>query len=742
VNRSGTNPVTKKLVIKPLKIRPRLPDNFERDTWARLQAAVQAVHAKRAVGHSLEELYRAVEDMCLQNLAAVVYDGLRDECELHIESRLDMLLGQTPDTLAFLSLVQATWMDHCNQMLTLRSIFLYLDRTYIMQVASKKSLWEMGLQIFRSHLGRRPEVARKAVHGLLTLIETERSGDQVERMLLHSLLRMFHDLGMYVELFEVPFLRTTRDFYQAEAAAQLQALDVPSYLQHVRTRLHDEEQRVQHYLHLSTRKALLQTALTTLLAAHVDAILEKGFTDLMQQGRLDDLTCMYSLYSLVDELPRLRQGFAAHIKRVGTAMVSDPERERGLVQELLQFKEKLDKILAVSFASNEQFGHSLKEAFECFINVRQNRAAELVARFIDTKLRSGNKGTSEEELEEILDKTMTLFRYIDGKDMFEAFYKKDLSKRLLLDKSASVDAEKSMISKLKAECGSGFTAKLEGMFKDVELSRDVMTSFRESPQARELPELVHQSASDDANTKVELSVHVLTQGYWPTYPPVEVRLPQEILRMQEVFNSYYTNKHNGRRLQWHPYLGHCSLTANFPLGKKELVVSLLQAIVLVLFNEDDHLPYPSLLAATGIEDKELKLTLQSLACGKQGTRVLRKEPKGKDVANDDVFHYEDTFHPPLHRIKINSIQMRENEQENEQTTERVFQDRQYQIDAAIVRVMKARKTLTHSLLMSELFQQLKFPLKPPDLKKRIESLIDREYLERDQGSSSVYRYLA
>ena len=78
----------------------------------------------------------------------------------------------------------------------------------------------------------------------------------------------------------------------------------------------------------------------------------------------------------------------------------------------------------------------------------------------------------------------------------------------------------------------------------------------------------------------------------------------------------------------------------------------------------------------------------------------------------------------------------------QQTTERVFQDRQYQIDAAIVRTMKARKTLTHSLLISELYAQLKFPLKPPDIKKRIESLIDREYLERDQGLSSVYRYLA
>ena len=50
-------------------------------------------------------------------------------------------------------------------------------------------------------------------------------------------------------------------------------------------------------------------------------------------------------------------------------------------------------------------------------------------------------------------------------------------------------------------------------------------------------------------------------------------------------------------------------------------------------------------------------------------------------------------------------------EENQDTTERVFQDRQYQIDAAIVRVMKMRKTLSHQLLLSELYEQLKFPLK-------------------------------
>jgi len=39
--------------------------------------------------------------------------------------------------------------------------------------------------------------------------------------------------------------------------------------------------------------------------------------------------------------------------------------------------------------------------------------------------------------------------FLLGKDVFEAFYKKDLAKRLLVGKSASVDAEKSMLSKLK-----------------------------------------------------------------------------------------------------------------------------------------------------------------------------------------------------------------------------------------------------------------------------------------------------
>ena len=56
--------------------------------------------------------------------------------------------------------------------------------------------------------------------------------------------------------------------------------------------------------------------------------------------------------------------------------------------------------------------------------------------------------------------------------------------------------------------------------------------------------------------------------------------------------------------------------------------------------------------------------------------------------------------------------------------------------------MKARKTLEHRALMGETMAQLKFPATSADIKKRIESLIEREYIERADGDRSRYNYLA
>jgi cullin-4 len=137
------------------------------------------------------------------------------------------------------------------------------------------------------------------------------------------------------------------------------------------------------------------------------------------------------------------------LKKHGRTLVVDADKDEKVVDELLEFKEKLDHFLHECFHHNEKFSNTLKDSFENFVNQRSNKLAELIAKAVDARLRSGNKEASEEELEKILDKLLILFRFIHGKDVFEAFYKKDLAKRLLVGKSASVDAEKSMLLKLK-----------------------------------------------------------------------------------------------------------------------------------------------------------------------------------------------------------------------------------------------------------------------------------------------------
>ncbi|CAN6847655.1 unnamed protein product [Brassica oleracea] len=720
---------SKKLVIKLNKAKPSLPTNFEDTTWDNLQSAIRAIFLKHPFPFDLERLYQAVDNLCLHKLEGKLYKRIEKECEEHISVALQSLVGQDTDLSVFLSLVEKCWQDFCDQMLMIRSIALSLDRKYVIQNPNIRSLWEMGLQLFRKHLSLSPDVEQRTVTALLRMIEKERLAEAVNRTLLSHLLKMFTALGIYSESFEKHFLECTSEFYAAEGMKYMQQYDVPEYLKHVEGRLHEENERCILYIDPSTRKPLISTIEKQLLERHTIAILDKGFTPLMDGRRTEDLQRMYTLFSRVNALESLRQALSSYIRKTGQKIVMDEEKDKDMVQSLLDFKASLDIVWEESFCKNESFGNTIKDSFEHLINLRQNRPAELIAKFLDEKLRAGNKGTSEEELESTLEKVLVLFRFIQGKDVFEAFYKKDLAKRLLLGKSASIDAEKSMISKLKTECGSQFTNKLEGMFKDIELSKEINESFKQSSQARtKLP------------SGIEMSVHVLTTGYWPTYPPMDVKLPHELNVYQDIFKEFYLSKYSGRRLMWQNSLGHCVLKADFTKAKKELAVSLFQAVVLMLFNDAMKLSFEDIKDSTGIEDKELRRTLQSLACGK--VRILHKYPKGRDVQDGDEFDFNDTFTAPLYRIKVNAIQMKETVEENTSTTERVFQDRQYQIDAAIVRIMKTRKVLSHTLLITELFQQLKFPIKPADLKKRIESLIDREYLERDKSNPQIYNYLA
>ncbi|KAJ3276010.1 Cullin-4B [Terramyces sp. JEL0728] len=712
-----------KLTIKPFKVKPKTPDNYLELTWKTLQEAITQIQLNQE-NLPLEIYYQACENYCHLKEQQDLYSKLRNMMEIHTRKLAAQLRQEMKD-----NVLQNV----------LKSVFLYLDRTFVLHSKDKKSIYDTGLLLFKEYVLGDMYIKDALVGAMITEINIQRNGGKVNS-LLKPLSEMFMELQVYYSIFESIFIKETVNYYEKESRNHINEIVekkdgrlVSQYLKVVLGRIKQESDTCgdEGFLNPATKKSIISTLQTVMIDAHKSTILAYSFEYFVENDCYEDLHCVYSLFEETKNLEYLKSHFADYIQKIGDPIAQDTTRDAEMIQTLLDFQEKINTIIVSGFDDSTAFALASKESFSTFINKRKMKPAELVASFIDKLLKTGK--ITEEEVEKKLNQCLSLFRLIQGKDVFEAFYGKHLAKRLLLGKSASVDSEKSMLVKLKSECGAGFTQKLEGMFKDVDLSTDLMKSFLNSKYASRLSDM-------------ELHVHVLTFSYWPTYPIHLINIPEQFATDQKVFNDFYTSKYKGRRLAWPMSLGHCVLHYLHPNGNKDLIVSLYQAVILLLFNKYIQLTTSEILSLlipdeqNALPKEELFRSLQSISVAK--IKLLKKHPHTKDVALTDQWSINPDFSHPKHRVVINTIQAQETEQENQKTTEQLFEDRQWQVDAAIVRIMKGKKKCSFKSLVTELFEILKFPVETADLKKRIESLIERDYMERDPNDAGVYFYLA
>lgn len=148
------------------------------------------------------------------------------------------------------------------------------------------------------------------------------------------------------------------------------------------------------------------------------------------------------------------------------------------------------------------------------------------------------------------------------------------------------------------------------------------------------------------------------------------------------------------------------------------------------------------LSGLGIPQQELKRQLISMCTPRH--RIFTKSPKGKEIKDGDTFAVNESYASKLKRVKIPLVSAKETSNLSPVVPPAVEEDRRHLVEAAIVRIMKSRKQLQHNELIAEVTRQLsaRFNPTPPFIKKRIESLIEREYLEREKEDRRVYRYLA
>lgn len=120
------------------------------------------------------------------------------------------------------------------------------------------------------------------------------------------------------------------------------------------------------------------------------------------------------------------------------------------------------------------------------------------------------------------------------------------------------------------------------MFKDVNISKDIMNEFKNS------------------NLNVDMSVNVLSRGVWPEWPVIDMILPSYFINHQNIFEKFYKEKYNGRKLTWHNSKANCVLNSYYESGNKIFCTSLLQTLVLLLFNSANKLTLKEIRERTGI----------------------------------------------------------------------------------------------------------------------------------------------
>ena len=418
------------------------------DGWAslergihQLQSYLEGEASASFSTHEYMDLYTTVYDMCTQkhphDYSQQLYERYEQAFSAYVRGPVVKAL-RAKSGVPMLTELVTRWNNHKTMVRLMSRIFVYLDRYYVARHQAP-GLREVGMACFRDEVYE--EVKENARDAILALMQQEREGELVDRKLLREALEIFAQIGLgdmtnYEKDFEEHMLRDTAVFYKRKASEWLMMDSCPEYLKKAEECLALETNKVREekldgqvevekggarqgeasqgegYLHQSTKTRLLQEIVSEVLAEYETILLEKensGCTALLRDGKTEDLSRMYSLFSLVEKgRDPIAKLFKQHIEGEGMVLVKEAEQaaerkdpkkdataqETAFIRKAIKLQDKYLEYVNGCFGGKKDslFHKALKEAFEVFCNknIMGSTSAELMATFCDNLLKKGS----------------------------------------------------------------------------------------------------------------------------------------------------------------------------------------------------------------------------------------------------------------------------------------------------------------------------------------------------------------
>jgi len=625
-----------------------------------------------------------------------------------------------------------------------------------------------------------------------TIANQEREGEQIDRDLLRSVVELFLVMGIagvknfkdikavtaqakdieagssvvYEKDFEAPFLVHTRTYYQGKAVEWLSLDTASEYLVKCESSLEADRERVAAYLNRVTEPKLVAVIRDTLVRDRIDKLLRmkgSGAAELLRDDRDEDLGRMYRMFSLVKGgVVEFGKVFREFLKSCGQDIVSKRQEESSaraaggkdpglldvpFVRDLLALYDKYLRLSKEVFRGDAVFMEEFKNSWTHIMNLDAGPVPlpQLLAGYMDNVLRDSKLAESEQT--EATDSCSRLTEYLDDKDVFQHYYEKLLSDRLLNDETTSNEVEKGVITSFKQARGAGFTTKMEGMVSDLVTSGSNQEKFQDTYEKWAAKEVAA------GRPKLLFEPVVLCQGHWPQFLDLDkLHEPSSFKGVAKAFQDFYEDVTGGsRQIKWVWARGKAELFGFFEdksgdLDRRTLKMSMLQATVCLKFNEQATFAAAKLAEELGITEVELAAVIKPMVSrmkkvpGGKPKKIPGPFKQKKGDADAVLYVFNENYTNPRREVEIAVPNLATSKGADKK---RVDKGREYQLDAAIVRIMKTRQTLKHQELVMEVSRAIRlFVPQPAEIKKRIEQLINKEYLERDEDDRKMYNYLA
>eukprot|EP00760_Papus_ankaliazontas_P029874 PhM_4_TR4506/c0_g1_i1/m.7735/K03869/CUL3; cullin 3 len=715
-----------------------------------IEDAIHQIYMKNSSKLSYQSLYTMGYHIVSNKQGEQLYSHVERIIQKHIVAHCEELKTKYDDQ--FLDALLLLWEQHCSAFKMIHDIFLYMDKHYVAE-SNKQPVRELGVKLFGECLLKEARVMVRFRQHTLELITKQR--DKVSNptsITLHALTRMLISIdrtGVYEPLLEQPYLRASEAYFQNDAEVASCERSVPDYIHHVFARLREERDRAEQSLDASTVPKIEAIVRQCMIVKYKELLLHKegsGCASMLSQWREDDLRQLFRCLLLVKDTAPMVSLVAVSYLDNGRAIFNVPAPNAvNLIDQFIALRERYRKLLRTSFLVHDGTRERVdphceamvERATEDILNSK-DFVAEFLATYADFKMRNRDE---EDSFETACNNVLQLLKYVRDKDLFEQCYKVYMARRLLASKAVSEDMERTFITKLKQEHSCSFTSKMEAMFLDTRKSPDLMEDFRKRMEAQ------------NVRLPLDLNVTVITTGIWPVTAPATTatiaNMPRELKQCIDVFTRFYLKLKSGRTLTFHDSLGSADVRFTLAARKFELSVSTPQMLLLCALNGRDAISFGDLAEAMGFKTQELLPSLAPLCGATQSHTRLLHLPEGVTPAtlkSDHMIKVNMDFkskHVKL-RFAAAATTVHEKEEESKDMRTRVNEERKWVVDSVLVRIMKSRRTMEHSNLVSEAIDLLKqrFRPSPDEIKRRIESLIERDYMERSAESRTRYNYLS